>query len=66
MSPRRKRPTARDPETNTPPRQRRSDDRRQAREETLSLDAAGDEDDRRTSEYERELDRLDAATSTRH
>jgi len=25
-----------------------------------------DEDDGRTSEYERELDRLDAATSTRH
>ncbi|MCK9919949.1 hypothetical protein MXD81_63555 [Microbacteriaceae bacterium K1510] len=63
---RRKRPTARDPEKNTSPRRKRSNEPRQAPEETLSLRAVLDEDEARISEYERELDRLDAATSTRH
>lgn len=58
-----KRPS--DSETNTPPRRKRRGGREE-RADTASMRPELDEDDERTSEYERELDRLDAATSTRH
>lgn len=63
---RRKRLTARDPQTNTSPRRKRSNGPRQEPAESLSLRADITDEDARASEYERELDRLDAATSTRH
>lgn len=62
MSLRRKRPT----ETNTPPRRKRGGVPRHEPAGSLSLRADITEEDARSSEYERELDRLDAATSTRH
>jgi len=59
---RRKRPT----ETNMPPRRKGGGAQRQEAAESLSLRADIADEDARSSEYERELDRLDAATSTRH
>lgn len=67
MPPRRKRRPAPDLETNTPPNERRGNgvhgeppDSRPLRDDTTTGE------DMSPSEYERELDRLDAATSTRH
>jgi hypothetical protein len=60
MPPRRKRRPARDLETNTPPEEMRQGPPRQ------TPDSPSRAEDADLSEYERELDRLDAATSTRH
>lgn len=70
MPPRRKRRLTPDLETNTPPNDARRDPQRAPPES-----AAGEEQGKKprsraeamgVDEYERELDRLDAATSTRH
>lgn len=61
MPPRRKRRPAPDVETNTPP-----DDARRDPQRTPPESDPPRAEDASVSEYDRELDRLDAATSTRH
>jgi hypothetical protein len=71
MPPRRKRRPTPDPETNTPPTHALRDPQRAPPEAVTGGKRRGQDPRSRAEamgvdEYERELDRLDAATSTRH